>query len=244
MNDREACRALLDARFIAYAVVARLFADRPNSEIIDLITSTDFVEVCSALDDDEGVLKSYAVQLGNIAKKRGVSGCDEEYAQRFTAQCPQIYPWESVHVTGERLLFQPCMLEVRKAYREQGFQAFGYPHEPDDHVASELDFLSKMAKRALDTLDEGNDAICAEALNASKNFLEHHLNVWIADFARSFFVDCDEDGCASGNAAEGNRGASFYGTLALFVQRLVLSDIDLLAELQSILADSKKAESS
>ena len=136
MQDHEAIQTLLDARGLAYESLARAFAEEPNGDVALLFASEDFAKTCSVLDDGKGALPAALADVAAAARRQGAQACKAEYGRWFVAQEADVYPWESVHVTGERVLFQRCTLEVREAYRAQGFQAAGYPHEPDDHLAT------------------------------------------------------------------------------------------------------------
>ena len=120
------------------------------------------------------------------ARATDAEQCRDEYAALFESLSETVYPWESVHVSGEPLLFQPCTLDVRESYRAEGFQAAGYPREPDDHIASECGFMARLAERAAASRASGDEAACEAALAASSRFLDEHLGVWVGDFAAAF----------------------------------------------------------
>lgn len=223
MQDHEAIQTLLDARGLAYESLARAFAEEPNGDVALLFASEDFAKTCSVLDDGKGALPAALADVAAAARRQGAQACKAEYGRWFVAQEADVYPWESVHVTGERVLFQRCTLEVREAYRAQGFQAAGYPHEPDDHLATELHFMGRLASRAARECEAGEARACAEALVASLGFLKDHLGKWAGSFADSF----DDALAKDGRAGEGR---AFYAACARLVERLVASDARLLEE--------------
>ena len=92
-------------------------------------------------------------------------------------------PWESVYLCGENLIFQESTLAVRAAYRAAGYQAAGYPHEADDHLATELDFMASLAERASAAYEEGDEESVQVLLASQLRFLEEHLCVWTGPFA-------------------------------------------------------------
>ena len=60
----------------------------------------------------------------------------------------------------EALVFQKETLEVRAAYQELGLQVEKLHHEPDDHIAYELEFLAAAAQQAADAAEAGDDGAC------------------------------------------------------------------------------------
>lgn len=60
----------------------------------------------------------------------------------------RVAPWESVYVSPDRLVFQASTLAVRDAYGAAGFVAKNKGAEPDDHIATECDFMAKLAAQA------------------------------------------------------------------------------------------------
>lgn len=92
-------------------------------------------------------------------------------------------PWESVYVSNEPLLFQENTLMVRRNYLKYNFVPKNYPHEADDHLALELDFmanLSHIAEEALASLDLSK---MKEVIKDQREFLEKHLLNWMPQFA-------------------------------------------------------------
>ena len=115
-------------------------------------------------------------------------------------------PWESVYTSHERLIMQPCTLEVRAAYRERGFEPALCRHVPDDHVALELDFLAALAKDALEAQQQADAEAARDALAASSRFLGEHLGAWVGPFA--------DEACEKGGS---KRYAPVVRALAAFV---------------------------
>jgi TorA maturation chaperone TorD len=118
-------------------------------------------------------------------------------------------PWESVYRTKDRILFAPETLEVRRVYVEHGFLPKGYPHEADDHLALELDFMYHLADQAQASYQEGDLARTHASLTAQQAFLKDHLLVWIDRFAS----DIQQAGAQR-----------FYPQMALCAARLLHED--------------------
>lgn len=92
-------------------------------------------------------------------------------------------PWESAQLSGDGALFSRQTLDVRNAYRVQGFLPQEYPRVADDHIALECGFLAEMAARALERQKAGDEEGSTAALAVSRAFLEKHPLLWIDAFA-------------------------------------------------------------
>lgn len=108
---------------------------------------------------------------------------DSAYARLFVGpRRPEAAPWESAYVGDDGLLFQPSTLEVRKAYVAQGLIPSRYPRIADDHLAIELGFLASLGQRASDAYDSNDANGLAQAVTASREFLDDHLRPWLPAF--------------------------------------------------------------
>jgi putative dimethyl sulfoxide reductase chaperone len=92
-------------------------------------------------------------------------------------------PWESVYLSQERTLFQESTLKVRRNYLEYNFLPMNYPHEADDHLALELDFMAHLAQLSQEHFESEKSEEVKKVLLDQKAFLNEHLLVWIGDFA-------------------------------------------------------------
>ena len=122
---------------------------------------------------------------------------------------------------------------MRAAYRAAGFKAAGYPHEADDHLATELSFMAALAEQTLaaaegtdDSDGSGTDGTAASVerfavlVDVQRRFLDEHLLVWIDEYA---FRLTD---------AAGPR--SVYAAAASVAALVCRRDSDLLAELAAL----------
>ena len=212
MNCSEEVELALSARSVVYCALQRLLAMEPNREVLDVIlgneTQNAFALFCDA--DDEAVSaesegsfsevgassRGYAVALKRLtscladyaANKAEVLDCwCSEYTRLFLgpARLPAP-PWESVYVGSEDILFQESTLRVRRAYLEQCYVSEGWPHVPDDHVATELDFMAKLARRSLDAQKRNDEIDFRSSLVAQSRFLDEHLLIWLPAFCARF----------------------------------------------------------
>ena len=87
-------------------------------------------------------------------------------------------PYESVHRSQERLIFEQETFLVRAAYAEFGLAAPRLNQDPDDHIGLELSFVGTLCVRGLDALDAGDDVELSRLLEGARSFLEAHLLAW------------------------------------------------------------------
>jgi TorA maturation chaperone TorD len=86
--------------------------------------------------------------------------------------------WESVYLTESHLVFQEQTLQVREWYRRFGLQMERLHREPDDHIGLELSFIAHLASRAVQAIDEVDEASLDSLLQAQREFLSEHLLRW------------------------------------------------------------------
>ena len=211
MND-ERLQGQLAARLFLYTVFQSLMGSAPTARMLDGIdaelVAASFEEL--GLEAPEGFVSLLSSRI-DIEKLSG------EYTRCFEGPARLPSPvWETVHVTGEASIFQTLTLEVRNAYRSQGFLPKLYPSVADDHIALELDFLRALAGRACSAAESGDMAACKSSLQASRQFLDDHLSRWAGSYARQL-VD--------------SKASDFYGSAATALAELVERDVGLLAEL-------------
>lgn len=119
-------------------------------------------------------------------------------------------------LTGDVALFQKSTLDVRNFYRSYGFVPRSYPHVADDHIALELDFMARMANRALQAIEAGDADEARAALDASHRFLTDFMLPWVPTF------------CKTVHAAE---HSFFYSDVADVLEAFLPIDQALLKEL-------------
>lgn len=92
--------------------------------------------------------------------------------------------WESVYFSEKRLVFQEQTLQVREWYSRFQLQAERINREPDDHIGLELIFIAHLASRALQAIEENDEAAFNELLQAQRDFLSEHLLCWGPSWAK------------------------------------------------------------
>jgi TorA maturation chaperone TorD len=178
----EETETLLASRRYLYALFQNLFGNEPSTEqlaAIDMVVLREALTISEASGDASEALLGL---LDNVSPD--LQAIKDEYTRLFYGpEALPAPPWESIYTTGEQVIFQRATLEVRNFYRAQGFIPKLYPKVADDHIALELDFLRLLAERALAAYQDGDVPAAQEALQASADFLDLHLLLWVGRFA-------------------------------------------------------------
>ena len=161
------------------------FAAEPDDALLDIVADAHTREECALLDGEDGEGARLQDALAEVAAANGLGQLRSVYTKLFIgpAKLPAP-PWESVYATGEPLLFQESTLAVREAYRRAGYAAAGYPHEADDHLAVELDFMATLASDARAAYEAGDKGRSADLLSVQRDFLREHLLAWVGGSSR------------------------------------------------------------
>lgn len=213
-------------RLFLYRYFWRLFAqeaDEPLLEVVQMEQTRQEIEL--ALGESAQACSAHAsmVQIAQSSNEI-TSLLKSDYTKFFlmpgSLPAP---PWESVYATGENLVFQQSTLEVRRAYASSGYIASGYPHEPDDHLATELNFIVMLIEETQQALSENDDIRAIERLQAQHLFLKDHLAKWIVQFADNM----------SRNAPK--NVSAFYPQAAQLAASFCVADCEAIEGLYSLL---------
>ncbi|HHY27620.1 MAG TPA: molecular chaperone TorD family protein [Desulfitobacterium dehalogenans] len=182
---------ILANRHYLYQLLQHIFGIEPNQELLDIATNQHTQEALELMLDEEHCdLNTYLALLTEL--RQALFTDPIPTLDKLTSEYTSLMigphklpapPWESVYVTKERALFQESTLKVRRTYLNYQFLPANYPHEADDHLAFELDFMAHLAKLTLERFDEQTIDQVKKLLDDQKTFLQNHLLVWVGDFA-------------------------------------------------------------
>lgn len=203
-------------RQFIYELLARAYAGEPDADFIGVLrqehTRAELALVGHELTDS--IVAAYDDALAAV----GSCGLDElraDYTAIFIGPGTlKADPWESVHLSDTRALFQQELLPIREAYRAAGFLPARYPHVQDDFIGLELDFLAKLAGAAKQAWEAGDAAAAEERLAQSRAFLDEHLLRWVDSLA---------------TAIERGYGDGFYARFTRLAALAARRDLDVIA---------------
>jgi len=175
-----------------------LFLSRSFSKEVDGTFLQSLFEVSNAL---EGSLKDF--EESNLSQGRELlrSFCSEirgedeavvlgdlarHYAFLFLGVGPEnVALCESAYRNEGKLLFQNAYFDILEKYREVGLGKREDFPEPEDHVSLELAYLAHLSRRAISSIEAGNEEEVRKYYQYQRNFLKDHLLPWIPQFAKS-----------------------------------------------------------
>lgn len=216
--DSDNTLLVLSNRNFVYGLLARVFASEPDETLLQIVALDHTRLELGLIADDatESILAVYDAIL-EASLDADLPQLRAEYTAIFIGPgtC-KAYPWESVHLSDSKALFQPELFPTREAYRAAGFLPARYPHVQDDFIGLELDFLAKLASNALQACELGDTAVLKTRLAQSRAFLDEHLLRWIDSLADSI---------------EREYGSGFYASFTKLAALIAHRDCAILASL-------------
>ncbi len=183
----DAALEMLDSFAAAWTVLSRVLLKAPTQDALDTIREPGMLSEWP-LDPakDEHTAAGLAVLARSTEDETLVK---RDYNRLFVGPDRlKAAPWESVHRSEEKLLFEEETLQVRAAYREFGLAAPRLNQEPDDHIGLELEFLATLATRALD-----DPELSGRYLAAIEEFLSDHLLQWVFTLSDLIVANADTE---------------------------------------------------
>ena len=204
-------KIIVEMRQYGYDVLKKIFYVEPSKSLVQALRDNEIFENFPFREDgnliDTGIniiTKFFADKNGNDDEM--TSEIRWDFTQLFVGPYALPAPaWESVYRSNEHLLYQDTAFEVRKEYLKYNFIPKNYPHEADDHIGFELDFMLQLATNT-----------SQDALRDSKKFLDDHMSKWIPDFSRDI---------------QKHALTEFYRGAAIILKGFILEDSKLLDEL-------------
>ena len=176
---------LVQSRAASYALFARLFRQEISPELLDqLRNSRKAFAGTEAAGEGERLLDRYLEATAAMGRDQAVTELAADYAGLFlNASDHPAYPYESVFTSPEHLLMQQARDEVRQAYAAAGLGRSEDLHEPEDHIAFEMEFMGRLCDNTLKAIEQEDLAAARTHLQTQQQFLEKHLLVWVPAFS-------------------------------------------------------------
>lgn len=172
---------------------SRVIFKELSEEAINSLAQEDYCETSGneLIDQGHHLIRRYFTYKGN--DPRTELAC--EYARIFLASGRNTEsrdvatPYESVFTSEDHLVMQESRDEVYRYFLQDGFTVNPSLHEPDDHLAFELEYLSHLSKRAVELVDKDAEVDLAKNVRRQISFVDDHLLSWIPrlrEAAKSF----------------------------------------------------------
>lgn len=187
----------LERQAAAFSLVSTVLRVSPEREWLESIVANEVFEELpyastqQACLQGQSMLKSWTEHYS----EHSLDECYSDHMNLFIGPGKSLAPpWESTYaVNGEGLLFQKETLEVRKWYRAFGLQIDNLYHEPDDHIAYELEFVATLAGQAAEALRTVDTSKGNQLIQAQKEFLETHLLIWAFEWCELMIQKAQTD---------------------------------------------------
>lgn len=179
-EDRKTIAELCGQRENMYALLGRLYRREVDADFYANLCASAFP--CGTGNDDvDAGYRDIALYCASHADD-AVLDLARDYARVFIGHgnnaYAAAYPFESVYTSEKRLLMQEARDEVVRIYEKAGVQIAPDWHDPEDHVALELEYMQIMARRTREALEAGRDDEALALLDEQREFLERHLCSW------------------------------------------------------------------
>jgi putative dimethyl sulfoxide reductase chaperone len=194
-----------------YLLLSRVYGEEPDRMLLE-----DLADAAASSKEDDRRTTSGGGDLNACLKslsfdQKGLDHLGAEFAELFLGAGKQpVHPYESVHMEEAGILMGVATIDVRNAYRRQGFMTTPCHKEPDDHVAIEFEFMAVMCHKMNQHLM--NDHIPEAVVNRSDqaDFFNRHIVGWVPDFCLS--------------VVRNSKPLSFYASMAKITISFITSE--------------------
>lgn len=165
-----------DGRLYIYRLLKEIFAAPLTSEQLQILQNDTGLQQLAKYSSGAKMIWGF---LQKSKKRRPELLCKElrsEYTRLFVGPGPVPVPiWESVYFDPEKLMFGDRTFEVRESYQKYNLQFVQKNHQPDDHLAIEIEFMCFLIQQYQSQADGQRQK---EILDDQHAFLKQHLAAW------------------------------------------------------------------
>ena len=168
-----------------YRFLSQVFFKELNEQAIEELACAEYPSDTGNDLLDEGYRLVRRYFAFSATDRRTQLAC--EYARVFlaagvfTKERRTAVPYESVFTSEERIMMGDARDDVVARFLEDGFQVNPDLHEPEDHLAFELEYLVNMNERAAELARAKDKAQLRRNVVRQLEFVERHLLNWIPD---------------------------------------------------------------
>ncbi len=106
-----------------------------------------------------------------------------EFTRLFVGPFGQLAPpYGSAYMDGTKTMMGDSTMDLLERYQKAGVGMAESFKDAPDHIVAELEFLSFLITKELEALDTETDKTPQVFLLQQKEFLTHHLGLWLAPF--------------------------------------------------------------
>ncbi|WP_166338563.1 TorD/DmsD family molecular chaperone [Xiamenia xianingshaonis] len=195
--SREDARAFFENAQAFYALLSSIFYLELTEEQIDGLAASGF-----DYPDDGTDMARACADMRRYLARRGANARQDlavDYARVFLAagvyEGDTAVPFESVYTSPEGIMMQDSRDDVVRVYAKNGLVIPRDLNVPEDHLAFELEFMSRMSGRIAEAIEAEADRSAANAAAAGAGepgaaealahtqlaFIDEHLLNWVPD---------------------------------------------------------------
>ncbi|KJR46402.1 Chaperone protein TorD [Desulfosporosinus sp. I2] len=197
----------LKAQINFYNFFSTFFREKPSTEWLK-----SALELVRSWGDTNSPLHQQLIE--NVQKSgldHYLNSLTQEYERLFFA--PGHVPvnlYESVY-SGSGLLMQETTINVRQHYLRAGLVVKSLYSIPDDHIATELEFMRFLSQRILELVQyDGAEEDIKEMMVYRSEFISEHLQQWITTLAETIRANSTEP---------------FFGLMSIGLESLVEDNV-------------------
>lgn len=183
----------------SYNFYTSFFREKPSRDWFK--SAIDFLQTWrSETEGDSGALsdvdQAHDVLVDKV-KQDGLSMyttfLQQEYERLFFAPGRVLVNlYESVY-RGNGLLMQDVTVDVRQHYLRAGLVVKALYSIPDDHLATELEFMEFLTKQQLEQFESGSPTVENHKLESWRDeFMKEHLKPWIPTLAENIRMNTSD----------------------------------------------------
>ncbi len=223
-TEKKAAMAMAAQRSSVYGLLATVYRQEVNPELLRRIKDPQFLGVLSGLGV-EFTSDFFGKSEGALVEKLSV-----EYARLFLGPGQHISPHESVHHQRDDgdwgKLWGRSTVAVKKFIEATGLNYDSAYQGIPDHICVELEFMEMLCQREARARSEGDQEAAQRLLDVELRFVRDHLGCWTSSFCEKVI-----------EAAE----LSFYRELAELTRRFIEFDLRELQRIGGQLSNQNQA---
>lgn len=209
---------VLKSRLVVYNFIRDVLNNEPNEEMLSSLAQDGRLRELSAISEGANRIADFLTSLQFAELDQVVGELKLEYRRLFIG--PNFLPaplWESVALSREHLMFDEETFRVREAYAQFGLSFIRLNNEPEDHIATELEFVSHLIERMLALDSQRDKPELLNLLEAQIAFLKDHLLKWAPQSFEMLLV---------------TTSCKLYQGLALLVMEFLPCDLEIAINLR------------
>jgi len=189
MKTIDSTYQILEGITVAYSFFYKFFGDEaPTKDELELLKENAelFNEWPMQQSEDSKEGLALIKQAMEDLSDDSIAMIQDNHMKLFIGPVSVIAPpWESVYLEHDGTIFGQSTLKVREIYRQHGLQIPNVNKEPDDHVRFEAAFVNYICMQAIEALEKENFPVYDHLIQALRDFMNAHMNVWVPEFAKT-----------------------------------------------------------